>query len=67
MEMECKQCIAENKIMISRQGSGYGYIGTSYNCQRHNPNEVKINKTVEPIIWTNYKPYEKTHICKNNK
>ena len=62
MEMECKQCLAENAIMISKQGFGYGYIGKLYNCQRH-----KTNKTVEPVIWSNNKPYEKTHISKNNK
>lgn len=57
MEMQCNQCLAENAIMIFRQGSGYGYIGTSYNCQKHKSNEVKTNITIEPIIWRNYQPY----------
>ncbi len=65
--MQCNQCLAENAIMISRQGSGYGYIGTSYNCQRHNLNEVKKHKIIEPVKWSNNEPYKKTHICKNNK
>jgi len=62
MEMECEQCLAENSIMISKHGSGYGYIGTLFNCQRHKPNKI-----VKPIIWTNYEPYEKTHISKISK
>ena len=60
--MECNQCLAENAIMISKQGSGYGYIGNTFFYKRH-----KTNKIIEPVKWTNNEPYKKTHISKNNK
>ena len=60
--MECNQCLAENAIMISKQGSGYGYIGNTFFYKRH-----KTNKIIEPDKWTNNEPYKKTHKSKNNK
>ena len=62
MLMECNQCLAENAIMISKQGSGYGYIGNTFFYKRH-----KTNKIIEPVKWTNNEPYKITHISKNNK
>lgn len=34
--MECQKCLDENKKSISEKGYGYGYIGSSINCVRHN-------------------------------
>ena len=60
--MECKQCLEENKSSIAKKGYGYGYIGTQFNCERHNKqNNYVVNKQLK---WSNNISYEKTQIPK---
>lgn len=71
--MECQRCLEENKISIAEKGYGYGYIGETLNCVRHNkphgisahlPGENKLIRSgignIESIKWTDGQPYERT-------
>jgi hypothetical protein len=59
--MECPKCLEENKRSIEENGYGYGYIGKSYDCQRHNP-QKQNNATLK---WTDGQPYERSRRLKH--
>jgi hypothetical protein len=59
--MDCQKCLEENKRSIEENGYGYGYIGKSYDCQRHNPK--KQNNTA--LKWTDGQPYERSRRLKH--
>ena len=53
--MNCQQCLEENKRSIKENGYGYGYIGKSFNCERHksNTSQKQNNATLK---WTDGQP-----------
>ena len=67
--MECSKCLEENKLMIEKNGCGYGYIGKEYNCQRHhNKNtskETQFYSHNSGLKWTDGQPYERSRRMKH--
>ena len=64
--MDCQQCLEENKRSIAENGYGYGYIGKSNDCKRHNikPNEnVHSNNYI--YKWTDGQPHERSRRMKH--
>ena len=59
--MDCQKCLEEHKRSIEENGYGYGYIGKSYDCQRHNPQ--KQNNAA--LKWTDGQPYERSRRLKH--
>jgi hypothetical protein len=60
--MDCQKCLEENKRSIEENGYGYGYIGKSYDCQRHNPQK---QNNAAALKWTDGQPYERSRRLKH--
>jgi hypothetical protein len=57
--MECQKCLYENKRSISEKGYGYGYIGNSLCCMRHNNANMTTNNT-QSYKWTNNQHHDRS-------
>jgi hypothetical protein len=57
--MECQKCLDENERSISEKGYGYGYIGNSLCCMRHNNTNMNTNNT-QSYKWPNNQHHDRT-------
>jgi hypothetical protein len=58
--MECQKCLNENKRSISEKGYGYGYIGNSLCCMRHNNNTNMTTNNTQSYKWTNNQHHDRS-------
>lgn len=61
--MECAKCLEEVKHLIETVGYGYSYIGTAYNCHRHD--KKSVNDAPHNFKWTDGQPYERSRKIKD--
>jgi len=59
-QINCEQCLEENKKLSELTGNGYGYIGKSHNCERH-----KSIQQSSILKWTDGQPYERSRRLKH--